>query len=167
MKSIHKVVAGTLLAGGVLASAATVFTIAHADETVAVAPAAGPHGGPWHHHHGGPGRLYSKLGLTTEQQASMKAIWTASKPEMQSMHETMRANHLKLAQIKPDDPNYANVVAEVAQSNAALAAKRTSQMAELRAQMYAVLTQPQKTQLATLEAQMAANHRGPATPAAE
>ncbi len=178
MKSIHKVVAGTLLAGGALLGAATAFTIANAaagqsDETGAAASAAaapGPRGGPWHHH-GGPGRLYSKLGLTTEQQASMKAIWAAAKPQMRSMHETLRANHLKLAQIKPDDPNYASVVAEVAQSNAELASKRTSQMAELRAQTYALLTQPQKTQLATLEAQMAASrennpHRGAWTPRA-
>lgn len=182
MKSIRNWVAGTLLAGGALLGAATVVTIANAGAALAAddaaaapadAPGPGPHGGPWHHHHGGPGRWYAKLGLSAEQQASMKAIWTAAKPQMQSLHETMRANQLKLAQIKPDDPNYATVVAEVAQSNATLASKRTSQAAELRSQMYALLTQPQKTQLATLEAQMAANpHRGPwsqraAAPAAE
>jgi Spy/CpxP family protein refolding chaperone len=78
---------------------------------------------------------------------------TAAKPQMKSMHEQMRANHLKMMQTKPDDPNYGNVVAEVAQSNATLASQRTSQGAELRAQMYAVLTPAQKTQLAALEAQ--------------
>jgi periplasmic protein CpxP/Spy len=78
------------------------------------------------------------------------------------MHEQMRANHLKLTQTKPDDPNYGNVVAEVAQSNAALASQRTSHMAELRTQMYAVLTPAQKTQLAALEAQWAEHpHHGP------
>jgi periplasmic protein CpxP/Spy len=80
---------------------------------------------------------------------------------MTSMREQMRANHLKLAQTKPDDPNYVNVVAEVAQSNATLASQRTTQGSQLWAQMYAVLTPAQKTQLATLQAQWAANpHRG-------
>jgi Spy/CpxP family protein refolding chaperone len=94
--------------------------------------------------------------LTTEQQASIKAIMTAAKPQMKSLHQQMQANHLKLMQTKPDDPNYGNVVAEVAQSNASLTSQRTSQQSELRAQMYAVLTPAQKTQLATLEAQWAA-----------
>jgi periplasmic protein CpxP/Spy len=78
------------------------------------------------------------------------------------LHDQMRANHLKLMQTKPDDPNYGNVVAEVAQSNATLASQRTTHAAELRHQMYAVLTPAQKTQLTALEAQWAANpHHGP------
>jgi Spy/CpxP family protein refolding chaperone len=119
--------------------------------------------------------LYSQLGLTSEQQASIKAIFTAAHPQMKTMESQMRANHQKLSQIKPDDPNYGNVVAEVAQSEAALASQRTSQHAELRAQVYAVLTPAQKTQLAALEAKLAAEpHHGrgawgppPAAPPAE
>jgi protein CpxP len=100
--------------------------------------------------------------LNAEQQASIKAIMTAAKPQMKSMHDQMRANHLKLMQTKPDDPNYGNVVAEVAQSNAALASQHTAHAAELRTQMYAVLTPAQKTQLTALEAEWAANpHHGP------
>jgi Spy/CpxP family protein refolding chaperone len=108
--------------------------------------------------------------LSAEQQASIKSIMTAAKPQMKSMHDQMRANHLKLMQTKPDDPNYGNVVAEVAQSNAALASQRTTRAAELRTQMYAVLTPAQRTQLTALEEQWAANpHHGPRhrPPAAE
>ena len=163
MKPMRKVFAGILVAGGALAAATVgASTAAAADEAAAVAPApgAGPHG--WGHGPGGPGHLFSKLGLTAEQQASIKAIMTAAKPQMKSMHDQMRANHLKLMQTKPDDPNYGNVVAEVAQSNAALASQHTSHAAELRTQMYAVLTPAQKTQLTALEAQWAANpHHGP------
>jgi Spy/CpxP family protein refolding chaperone len=97
--------------------------------------------------------------LSAEQQASLKSIMTAAKPQMKSLHDQMRANHLKLVQTKPDDPNYGNVVAEVAQSNAALASQRTSRAAELRTQMYAVLTPAQKTQLTALEAQWAEHPR--------
>jgi Spy/CpxP family protein refolding chaperone len=93
--------------------------------------------------------------LSAEQQASIKSIMTAAKPQMKSMHDQMRANHLKLMQTKPDDPNYGNLVAEVAQSNAALASQRTTRAAELRTQMYAVLTPAQRTQLTALETQWA------------
>ncbi|MGO9994072.1 MAG: Spy/CpxP family protein refolding chaperone [Steroidobacteraceae bacterium] len=158
MTSIRNVLAGTLLAGGALLTAATSFSIASAaDESTPPAATTTPSGPHWHHHGEGPWHLYSKLGLTPEQQTSIKAIMTVAKPQMKSLHQQMQANHLKLMQTKPDDPNYANVVAEVAQSNASLTSQRTSQQSELRAQMYAVLTPAQKTQLATLEAQWAAN----------
>jgi Spy/CpxP family protein refolding chaperone len=167
------VFAGILMAGTALLAAISTLSIA-ADDTSSSSTAAapsGPHG--WGHGPGGdgpgregpgregPGHLFSKLGLSTEQQASIKGIMTAAKPQMKSMHDQMRANHQKLMQTKPDDPNYANVVAEVAQSNAALASQRTSHAAELRTQMYAVLTPAQKTQLTALEAQWAENpHHG-------
>src|SRR5271165_1373309 len=109
MKSMRKVFAGILMAGGAVVATSTLSAPAAADDATAAvpppgAPAAGPHG--WGHGSagGGPGHLYSKLGLSAEQQASIKAIMTAAKPTMKSMHDQMRANHLKLMQIKPDDP---------------------------------------------------------------
>jgi periplasmic protein CpxP/Spy len=162
---MRKVFAGILVAGGALVAVTSpLSTAAAADDAAAAVPAPAPGAGSpgWGHGPGGPEHLFSKLGLNAEQQASIKAIFTAAKPQMKSMHEQMRANHLKLMQTKPDDPNYGNVVAEVAQSNAALASQRTAHMAELRTQMYAVLTPAQKTQLTALEAQWAANpHHGP------
>ena len=163
MKSTHMAFAGILMAGGALLTATSALsTAAVADDAAAAtpppgAPGAGPHG--WGHGPAGegPGHLYSKLGLSADQQASMKSIMTAAKPQMKSLHEQMRANHLKLMQTKPDDPNYGNVVAEVAQSNAALASQHTTHAAELRTQMYALLTPAQKVQLTSLEAQWAAH----------
>jgi Spy/CpxP family protein refolding chaperone len=168
MKPMRTVFAGILMAGGALLTATSALsTAAAADDAAAPmpppgAPGAGPHG--WGHGPGGdgPGHLYSKLGLSAEQQASLKSIMTAAKPQMKSLHDQMRANHLKLMQTKPDDPNFGNVVAEVAQSNAALASQRTSRAAELRTQMYAVLTPSQRTQLTALEAQWLEHpHHGP------
>lgn len=163
MKSIRNVSAAGLLAGAVLIAAAAGFSPANAaDDATATAPAAtpGPHGHGWRHHGWGPGRMYSKLGLSAEQKESIKAIMTAARPQMQSMHAQAKANHLKMMQTTPDDPNYATVVAAVAETNAALASQRTTQMSEINAKIYALLTQPQKTQLAVLEAEWAANPRG-------
>jgi len=168
MKPMYKIFAGILMAGGAFLTATLgASTAAAADDTAAAMPAPGtpgarPHG--WGHGPGGdgPGHLYAKLGLSADQQASIKSIMTAAKPQMKSLHDQMHANHLKLMQTKPDDPNYGNVVAEVAQSNATLASQRTTQASELRTRMYAVLTPAQKTQLTALEAQWAAQpHHGP------
>jgi Spy/CpxP family protein refolding chaperone len=158
MKFRNDVLAAILVAGGALLTGAAGSSSAIAQEsTEATAPPPGPHG----HHGWGPGRIYSKLGLSADQQASIKAILTAAKPQMQSLHQQMHANHLKLLETKPDDPAYAGVVSEVSQADATLAAQATTQREAVRAQMYAVLTPAQKTQLATLEAQWAANpHKG-------
>lgn len=162
MIPMHKVFAGALLAGSAILAATSAWSTDVADDTAAALPAPGPGFGPGRGPGAeGPGHLFRKLGLSADQQASIKAIMTAAKPQMKSLHEQMRANHLKMMQTKPDDPNYGNVVAEVAQANATLASRRTTQGAELRAQMYAVLTPAQKTQLATLEAQRASQpHHG-------
>ncbi|HLZ96472.1 MAG TPA: Spy/CpxP family protein refolding chaperone [Steroidobacteraceae bacterium] len=178
MKPMRMVFAGALMAGaGLLTATSALLTTAAADTAAAEppadatgagmppegAPGAGPHG--WGHGPGGDGpeHLYGKLNLSAEQKASIKSIMTAARPQMMSLHDRMRANHLKLMQSNPDDPNYGSVVAEVAQSNAALASERTTRAAELRTQMYAVLTPAQKTQLTALEAQWAAQepHHGP------
>jgi Spy/CpxP family protein refolding chaperone len=154
MKLIRNVVAGTLLAGGALLTAAASFGIADAQTATTTTAPSNPHG--W-----GPGRIYGKLGLTAEQQASINAIFTAAKPQMQSLHQQMKANHLKLTETSPDDPNYASVVQEVSAANATLAAQRTTASENVRAQIHALLTPAQKTQLAALQAQWAANpHHG-------
>jgi Spy/CpxP family protein refolding chaperone len=156
MKSIRNLLAGSVLSGALAAAAGASL----AADNAAPPPAATAQHEPGQHF--GPGRIFSKLGLNAEQQQSIKAIFTAARPQMKNLHEQMRANHVKLMQTKPDDPNYASVVAEAAQSNATLASQRTTQGAQMRAQMYAVLTPAQKTQFAALEAKWQAepHHRG-------
>ena len=160
MKARSNVLAAVLMTSGALLAAAAGFSVVRAADdstSTSTAPPSGPRG----HHGFGMGHLYSKLGLTTEQQTSIKSIITAAKPQLKALHEQMRANHLKLTQTQPDDPNYASVVAEVAAANASLASQRTSQGATIRSQIYAVLTPTQKAQLVSLEAQWAANpHTG-------
>jgi periplasmic protein CpxP/Spy len=172
MKSIRNLLAGSVLAAGALVTAAAGISIATAaDDATTTAttppPGPGPHG--WHHHHG-PGHLLSKLNLTEQQKTEVKAIMTAAGPQMKSIHQQMHANSLKLRQMRPDDGNYTSVVAEVSQANSTLHSQMTTQMAEVRASVFKVLTPTQQTQLMTLEAQMqnrphgAWGQRGPGAP---
>jgi len=161
MKSIRNLLTATLLTAGAALTAATSMSIASAaDEApAATQPPAppGPHG--WHHHRG-PWHLLSKLNLTAAQKQQVKDIMTAAHPQMQSLHEQMRANLLKLRQTKPTDANYTTIVSQVSQTQGSLSAQMLTQHADVRAQVFKVLTPAQQTQLATLEAQMQAHQHG-------
>jgi len=156
MKSIRNLLAGTLLAAGALLTAATSISIASAaDEASATTPAsAGPRG--WH----GPAHLYAQLNLTADQKTQIKTIMAGAGPQMKSIHEQMKANSLKLRQTQPNDPNYANVVAEASQAGASLHSQMITLHADVRSQVFKILTPAQQTQLATLEAQMQSSGHG-------
>jgi Spy/CpxP family protein refolding chaperone len=157
MKSIRNLLAGTALAAGALLTAGTVISIATAADEATPAPATAPPGGhDWHHHHHGRGFLYSKLGLTDAQKASIKTIMQANGPQMKALHEQMNGNSLKLQQTQPNDPNYSNVVSQTASANATLHQQMDTLKATIRQEIFAKLTPAQQTQLQTLEAQMAA-----------
>jgi Spy/CpxP family protein refolding chaperone len=160
MKPIRNGLRASLLAGGALLTAAGGLSLAIAADvattTAATTPAPGPHG--WHGHHHGPWRMLSKLGLSDAQKASIKTIMTDARPQMESLHEQMRANSLKLHQTAPTDPNYSSITAQVSQTHGSLSAQMMTQQAEIRAQIFKVLTPAQQTQLTTLEAQMEAQH---------
>jgi periplasmic protein CpxP/Spy len=156
MKSNRKLLAGGILAAGAMLTTAAGISIATAaDETPAAA---------WHHHHGA-WHMLSKLNLSAEQQASVKAIMANAGPQMKSIHQEMRANSLKLQQTQPNDANYANVVAQVTQANGALHSQMITQQEAVRAQIFKILTPAQQTQLAALQAQMQARMQAP--PAAQ
>jgi Spy/CpxP family protein refolding chaperone len=104
--------------------------------------------------------LLNKLNLSAAQKQQIKDIMTAAHPQMQSLHEQMRANSLKLRQTQPSDPNYASVVSQVSQTQGSLAAQRVTQRADVRAQVFKVLTPPQQAELATLEAEMQPHEHG-------
>jgi Spy/CpxP family protein refolding chaperone len=149
MKSIRNWLRPTLLTAAAALSAAGMSAANAADE--ATAPQTGGHG--WHHH-GGPWHLLSKLDLNASQKQQIKEIMTAAHPQMQSLHEQMQANMQKLQQTAPTDPNYSSIASQVGQTHGSLAAQALSQRAEVRAQVFKVLTPAQQSQLTTLEAQM-------------
>jgi periplasmic protein CpxP/Spy len=156
MKSIRNLLAGSLLVAGALATAAaSISSASAADDPNTTAQPPGPQG--WHHH---GGHLLAKLNLNADQQAQVKSIMANAGPQMKSIHQQMQANSQKLRQTQPNDPNYANVVAEVSQSNATLHSQMTTQQAEVRASVFKILTPEQQSQLAALEAQMQSRGHG-------
>jgi protein CpxP len=157
MKSIRNVLTATLLAAGAVLTAATGMSIAGAAEEAAAPqtpPPAGTHG--WHH---GPWHLLGKLDLSAAQKQQIKDIMTTAHPQLQSLHEQMHANSLKLQQTKPTDPNYASIAAAVSQTHGSLSAQMMTQHSEIRAQVFKVLTPAQQTQLAALEAERQAKRQ--------
>jgi Spy/CpxP family protein refolding chaperone len=160
MKSIRNVLAATLVSTGALLAAVSSTSIAGAADVATTSPPPGGPGAHGWHHHGGPGHLLSKLGLSDEQKQQIKGIMTAAHPQMQSLHEQMRANSLKLQQTLPTDPNYSSITSQVSQTHGSLVAQGMTQRAEIRAQVFKVLTPAQQTQLTALEAQMRASGHG-------
>ncbi len=157
MKSTRNFLTATLLAAGAVLTAAGLSTAAAADS--ATPPPPGAQG--WHHHHRGPWRMLGQLRLSDAQKQQIKGIMGTARPQMQSLHEQMRSNSLKLRQTQPSDPNYASIAAEVSQTHGSLSAQEMTQRSALRAQIFKVLTPAQQTQLAALEAQMQARAHGP------
>jgi periplasmic protein CpxP/Spy len=162
MKSIRNLLTATLLAAGAVLTAASSVVVASAadDPTTTPPPAGAPGPGHGWHHRGGPWHLLSKLGLSDAQKAQIKTIMTAARPQMQSLHQQMHSNMQKLQQTQPTDANYTNIASQVSQTHGSLAAEGLTQRAQVRAQVFKVLTPAQQAQLATLEAQMAAHKRG-------
>jgi periplasmic protein CpxP/Spy len=157
MNSIRKLLAGSLLAAGALATAAASISIATAADPAVTTPPTGGMGG-WHHHHrhGSGHWMMSKLNLTDAQKAQVKSIMTAAGPQMKSIHQQMQANSMKLSQMAPTGGAYTATVQEVSQANATLHAQMITQREQIRASVYKVLTPAQQQQLATMKTEMQA-----------
>jgi Spy/CpxP family protein refolding chaperone len=152
MKSIRNLLTATLTAGALL-TAATGMSFAGAADAPTAAQPPPPPGNPGRHHHGEPWRLLGKLDLNAAQKQQIKEIMTAAHPQIQSLREQMHANSQKLWQAQPSDPNYASIASQASQTHGSLAAQMMTQRADLRAQVFKVLTPAQQTQLAALQAE--------------
>lgn len=109
-----------------------------------------PHHGP----HGAPPilRELRELDLTDSQRSQIK-------PLLESARETMRGNagnlhktRLQFEQQVPGSPAYASATSALADAEADFARVRVQKEAELRTQIYAVLTDQQKQKLLSLAA---------------
>ena len=130
-------------------------------------------GDDWHpHHHNGPGAggdlLLRGLNLTPEQHQRIRIIVMSSQLDALKQAGTHQPGDMA-ALLNPGDPNYKNAV-EAAKKRAA---DRIQRMADLKLQIYNVLTPEQKTELGkhiadwkTHMAQPEQNLRGLPAPAA-
>ena len=129
-----------LLATGLLVAGASI-----ADAPAAMDPAPAVEGHAWHGHHEGHAfaRVLKQLNLTPDQQTQIKSILAQSKPQLSTLHASLRANHEALADAAPTDANYPSLLA----TEKANAAARVQAMSDLKTQIYAVLTPAQQAQI--------------------
>jgi len=102
-----------------------------------------------HHGFGRPGMhgrgvmmALRALDLTDEQKTKVKEIMEASKSTVQPIHEQMKANHEKLADLKGNFDETA--VTEIADSQGDLTAQLIVTRQRVKSEIFAILTDEQK-----------------------
>lgn len=133
-------------------------------------------GGFHGHHHRGAQYMHMlhQLSLTDAQKTSIHTIMQNHQADFKAGMASERQVHQSLAALDTGDSNYNANVETLAQQEATNAADRVRHMAQVKAEVYAVLTEPQKTQLNALiqkaQAEHAAhawgNHQNAVAPAA-
>ncbi|MEP6898844.1 MAG: Spy/CpxP family protein refolding chaperone [Rhodanobacter sp.] len=133
--------------GLILSSAIAVSTF------VVAAPGGGGHG-DWHSH-GGHGQFMAlqKLNLTDAQRASVKQIFSSSFAQNKTQRTALRAQREAFESMTPDQAGYLAAASSLAQAEGSATQARVQQQANVRAQIYAVLTVSQKAQLAAVKLQ--------------
>jgi protein CpxP len=137
---------------------AAILAAAMLSTAVSAQPATDAAGAPvaheWHHHHGGEMMHQLKaLNLSDEQKASVKQLFKASHEQNKAQFLSFRAAHQAFESATPGTAEYQSAAASLSQAASAAAGARVQQSAELRAQIYALLTDAQKAQWATLQSQ--------------
>lgn len=140
------------LLGVALASALAIGTTA----AMAAPGAGGPHssGHGWHGHHGhSQMMMLHKLDLSDAQKASVKQIISTHRTQNKAPREALRKQRAAFESMTPNQVGYQAAAARLAQAEGQATQARVQQKANLRAQIYAVLTPEQRAQSATLKTQ--------------
>ncbi|BFI95770.1 MAG: ATP-independent periplasmic protein-refolding chaperone Spy [Rhodanobacter sp.] len=129
----------------------------------AVAAQDGPGPGGWGHH-GGPGHHgmmmdFHKLNLTDAQKASIKQIMKSSFEQGKGQRQALHQQRQAFEAMNPTDAGYQAAATALAQAEGAATTARVQQMANVRAQIYNILTPAQQSQLATEKAQAEARRQ--------
>ncbi|MGH8336639.1 MAG: Spy/CpxP family protein refolding chaperone [Gammaproteobacteria bacterium] len=126
--------------------------------TVAVAAPVGA--GGWHGDHGhGQMMMLGKLNLSDAQRASIKQIVSSSREQNKPARQALRQQRAAFEAMTPNHAGYEAATVLLAQAEGHATQERVEQMANLRAQIYAVLTPAQQAQMATLKAQAQARRQ--------
>lgn len=138
-----------------LLSAALVTALGCAPLAFAQQAGAQQAGHAWHGHHGMAmgGHMYDQLNLSDAQRTQIKQLtqqdFAQAKPQMQALRQARQA----FESAAPGTAGYQTAASNLAEAEADAARTRTTNRANLRAQVYQVLTPAQRTQLASLRAE--------------
>lgn len=114
----------------------------------------GPGDHAWrHHHHGEAMMVLKQLNLSDSQKASVKELVKASHEQLKPQFEALRSQRQAFNAATPGSPEFQSAATGLAQAESAAAGARVQQQAELRTQIYNLLSDAQKAQLKTLQAQ--------------
>lgn len=122
--------------------------------TVAIAA---PFGGQGHGHgrHGHGDRqmkMMHKLNLTDAQKTSIKQIISSHREQNKAARQALRQQRQAFEAMTPGSAGYQAAAASLAQASGQATQTRIQEMANIRAQVYALLTPSQRAQAATLKA---------------
>lgn len=116
----------------------------------------GRHGGHGAFGHGPVAPMMKVLGELELSDAQLSQIMTVVEtrtPQLRNLHRQGRELRRDLHETVPDDPAYYDVVAVVAQQSGQLVMRLVEETAQLRAELYAVLTPEQKAEAAQIRAE--------------
>lgn len=104
------------------------------------------------HHRGGMGRMFRGLDLTEDQKAKLKQLHTASRTNLQSTREALKANRQKMQESTATGAFDEAQITALANEQAALSAKLIVERQRMKSQFFSLLTDAQKTKLAEIKA---------------
>ncbi|MBT8442040.1 MAG: periplasmic heavy metal sensor [Gammaproteobacteria bacterium] len=123
-------------------------------DAVSSATSYGNHDCEQHHgQHGGQSRenmmqqFFDELGLSGQQQADIQIITSDYAERFRDLAKLGRATAEELMNLAPDDPSYRDKTDEASALAASSAAEMVVLLAEMRAKLYAVLTDDQRARL--------------------
>lgn len=133
--------------GLILSSAMALTTLAVA---APAGQADGMHQGRFSHRHGHD-MGFKKLDLTDAQRASIRQIVRSSFAQNKTQWQALRQQRSAFESMTPDQVGYQAAAASLAQAEADATRVRVQQKANVRAQIYALLTPTQKAQWASIK----------------
>lgn len=98
-------------------------------------------------------RMAGELQLTADQQQKIKGVYESARPEMDQVRQAARSNAAKLRAATPGAADYDAVVSDVARNAGELATRAVTNGAQLRAQVWTILSPEQRQKLQSLQAQ--------------
>lgn len=143
------------LLGLALASALAIGTTAAMAAPGAGGPDSSSHS--WHGHDGRHGhsqmQMLAKLNLSDAQKASVKQIVSTNREQNKGQWQALRKQRAAFESMIPNQAGYQAAAASLAQAEGQATQARVQQKANMRAQIYALLTPQQQAQAATFKAQ--------------